>query len=432
MNIPIESAATAEPKTAVRWKIFLVMLSLVAINYIDRASLSVAMPLIAKDFDLSPAMQGLLLSSFFWTYALMQVPGGMLADRFKPRIVIACAAVCWGAFQGIAGLCTNVTSLLLTRFGLGAAEAPIYPAGGKLNALWMTQNERGRGATLLDGGAPLGAALGAVIITWLIAALGSWRMAFIVAGVGTILAGLYAWHFIRNSPREHSGVNEAEASYIENAREVEFKQEPAKLSGRSLDLFKFRSVWLMFFGYMCSNVVFYGLLTWMPNYLSKVHGFDIKQMGGATFIIFLSGFVGELVGGYLSDKWKSAGGSPNKVMRSLLGFAAIVVTIAVFSVAYTTGPVLTVVLLSITLFFQRWTGLYWSIPSILGTRNKVGLLGGAMNLGGNIGGVLVPLAVGVIVQLTGSYFLALMVFAGAGVGLFFCSTCIDYEKKIPV
>src|SRR5437016_9626202 len=102
----------------------------------------------------------------------------------------------------------------------------------------------------------------------------------------------------------------------------------------------------MFFGYMCANVVFYGLLTWMPNYLSKVHGFDIKQMGGATFIIFLLGFVGELVGGYFSDKWKSLGGSPNKVMRTLLGFASIVVTVAVFSVAYTTGAVLTVVLRS--------------------------------------------------------------------------------------
>ena len=83
---PAEAVA-AEPKTGVRWKIFLVLLSLVAINYIDRASLSVAMPLIAKDFDLDPAMQGLILSSFFWTYALMQVPGGMMADRFKPRIV---------------------------------------------------------------------------------------------------------------------------------------------------------------------------------------------------------------------------------------------------------------------------------------------------------------------------------------------------------
>ena len=425
-------AVAAEPKTGVRWRIFFVLLSLVAINYIDRASLSVAMPLIAKDFNLDPAMQGFILSSFFWTYALMQVPGGMMADRFKPRIVIAAAAVFWGVCQGITGLCTSATTLLLTRFGLGAAEAPIYPAGGKLNSIWMTQNERGRGATLLDSGAPLGAALGAVIITWLIAALGSWRMAFIVAGGGTVLAGLYAWYFIRNNPREHSSVNDAEALYIERARAMELSQEPAKISGKSLDLVKHRSVWAMFFGYMCANIVFYGLLTWMPNYLSKVHGFDIQQMGGATFIIFLSGFFGELVGGYLSDKWKSLGGSPNTVMRTLLGFASIVVTVAVFSVAYTTGSILTVVLLSITLFFQRWTGLYWSIPSILGTRDKVGLLGGTMNLGGNIGGVLVPLAVGLIVQMTHSYFLALMVFTGAGIGLFFCSTCINYEKKLPV
>src|SRR5881397_2219949 len=139
---PAEAVAT-EPKTGVRWKIFWVLLSLVAINYIDRASISVAMPLIARDFDLDPAMQGLILSSFFWTYALMQVPGGMMADRFKPRIVIASAAVCWGACQGIAGLSASATSLLVARLGLGAAEAPILPAGGKLNSIWMTQNERG-------------------------------------------------------------------------------------------------------------------------------------------------------------------------------------------------------------------------------------------------------------------------------------------------
>ncbi|MFP3681373.1 MFS transporter, partial [Pseudomonas sp. SIMBA_041] len=114
------------------------------------------------------------------------------ADRFKPRIVIAMATVFWGFFQAIAALCTNAPSLLLTRLGLGASEAPIYPAGGKLNAIWMTQTERGRGATLLDGGAPLGAALGAVLIAGLIALLGSWRLAFAVAGVGTVLAGFLA------------------------------------------------------------------------------------------------------------------------------------------------------------------------------------------------------------------------------------------------
>ena len=119
--------------TRVRWKIFFLLLMLISINYIDRASLSVAMPLIGKEFDLDPAMQGLMLSSFFWTYAFMQVPGGMLADRYKPRIVITLSTVGWGFFQTIAAIATNWPILLLTRLGLGATEAPIYPAGGKLN-----------------------------------------------------------------------------------------------------------------------------------------------------------------------------------------------------------------------------------------------------------------------------------------------------------
>src|SRR5262249_19702515 len=123
----------AHRPSTVRWKIFLMMLFLISINYIDRASLSVAMPLIAKEFDIGPALQGLLLSSFFWTYALMQIPGGMLADRFGPRVTIAAATLGWGFFQAIAAVCTGWVSLLATRLGLGAAEAPIYPAGGKLN-----------------------------------------------------------------------------------------------------------------------------------------------------------------------------------------------------------------------------------------------------------------------------------------------------------
>ena len=427
-----QAATMTAARSSVRWKIFLMMLLLIAINYIDRASLSVAMPLIAREFDLSPTMQGLILSSFFWTYALMQVPGGMLADKYKPRIVIACATVFWGAFQALAAACTTATTLLLTRLGLGAAEAPIYPAGGKLNAIWMTQNERGRGATLLDGGAPLGAALGAIIITWLITALGSWRLAFIVAGVGTVVAGIVAWRYIRNSPREHAGVNELEARYIEEAQASEHRAEPANLSGRSLDFFKYRSVWCMAIGWMCFNTVFYGLLTWMPNYLNKVHGFDIKAMGGASFIIFFCGFVGELIGGWIADKWKEAGGRPNVVMRTLFGIAAVVATVSIFSVAYVTNPVVVVALLSSTLFFLRWCGLFWCIPSILGTRNKIGFLGGVMNLGGNIGGISVPIIVGMIVQFTGSYFLALMFFAAAGVGLLLSSTAIDYETKLPV
>jgi MFS transporter, ACS family, D-galactonate transporter len=427
----IAATDTAKP-TSVRWKIFLLMLFLVSINYIDRASLSVAMPLISKEFDVEPAMQGLILSSFFWTYALMQVPGGMLADRFKPRIVIASATIFWGAFQAIAAVATSWPVLLLTRLGLGASEAPIYPAGGKLNGIWMTQTERGRGATLLDGGAPLGAALGSIVIAWLIAAFNSWRMAFVIAGIGTMLCGLLAWYYIRNSPRQHPSVNEAEARYIEQAHALEDAGMPASSGASWTAYFRFRSVWCMCLGWMFFNTTFYGLLTWMPTYLFKVHNFDIKTLGGASFIIFFSGFVGELVGGWVGDYWRSHGGGPNLVFRTLFGIAAIMATVSIFSVAYVTDPIAVVVLLSATLFFLRWCGMYWAIPAALAGREKSGFLGGCMNLGGNIAGVLTPLIVGFIVQATGSYFLALMFFAGAGVALLICSSLIDYSRKLPV
>lgn len=424
---------TSQAPTKVRWKIFLMMLFLIAINYIDRASLSVAMPLIAKEFDIGPATQGLLLSSFFWTYAFMQIPGGMLADRFGPRVVIAGSTLGWGFFQAVAAACTGWVPLLFTRLGLGMAEAPIYPAGGKLNGIWMTQNERGRGATLLDGGAPLGAALGALIIAGLISEFESWRMSFVVAGVGTMVAGFFAWSYIRNHPRQHPAVNDAEASYIESAHAADLAAEPANASGKVLDFFKYRSIWGMFFGWMCFNALFYGLLTWMPTYLSKVHGLDIKQMGGAVFIMFFSGFVGEMVGGWIADKWKAAGASQSKVLRTLFGIASVIATIAIYNVARFKDPVTVVILLSVTLFFLRWCGLFWCVPSILGTRNRVGFLGGTMNLGGNCAGIGVPILVGMIVQATGSYDMAMMLFAAAGAGLFVCSTIlIDYSKKIPV
>ena len=427
----VAATDVAKP-TGVRWKIFLLMLFLISINYIDRASLSVAMPLISKEFDLDPALQGLILSSFFWTYAFMQVPGGMLADRFKPRIVIASATIFWGAFQAIAAVATNWPVLLLTRLGLGASEAPIYPAGGKLNAIWMTQTERGRGATLLDGGAPLGAALGSIVIAWLIAAFNSWRIAFVIAGVGTMLCGLLAWYYIRNAPRQHPSVNEAEARYIEQSHALEDAGTPVSRGGSWMSYFRYRSVWCMCLGWMFFNVTFYGLLTWMPTYLFKVHNFDIKTLGGASFIIFFSGFVGELVGGWIGDFWRSRGGAPNLVFRTLFGIAAILATMSIFFVAYVTDPVGVVALLSATLFFLRWCGMYWAIPSALAGREKSGFLGGCMNLGGNIAGILTPLIVGFIVQATGSYFLALMFFAAAGVALLICSTLIDYSRKLPV
>jgi len=422
------SHADSVRPTSVRWRIFLILLLLSAINYIDRASLSVAMPMISSEFEMTPALEGLMLSAFFWSYALMQIPAGMLLDRFQVRNIVGVATVGWGFFQALAGGAHNWMMLLATRIGLGVAESPIMPAGAKLNGAWLTPNERGRGATLVDGGAPLGTAFGAIIIAGLITWFDSWRVAFFIAGLGTMVVGAWAWWYIRNSPAEHPKVNAAERAYIDDANEAAIRAH----GGRSAvlrELLKSRSVLAMFAGYACYNSVFYGLLTWMPSYLHKVHNLDIKAMGGATFLIFMCGFVGEICGGWLSDKWKGAGGAPNTVMRSMFAGSAAISALCILGVAYTANATAVILMLCVALFFIRWCGMYWCLPAILGGKSKAGVLGGSMNFCGNMVGVIVPILIGLIVQYTDSYFLALIFFVFMAFGLMLFSALIDYRER---
>ncbi|SPA49901.1 MFS transporter [Cupriavidus taiwanensis] len=420
------SASEAVRPTSVRWRIFLIMLLLTAINYIDRASLSVALPLIAPEFNLSPALEGLMLSAFFWSYALMQIPAGVLLDRYHTRGIIAAATVGWGAFQALGAASHNWIVLLLTRMGLGVSESPIMPAGAKLIGSWLTPHERGRGAVLVDGGAPLGSALGAILISGLIAWFGSWRIAFVIAGVGTMLAGVLAWRYIRNHPSDHPGVNAAELEHITrgNARA---STAAARVPLR--ELVRDRSVLAMFAGYSCILAVFYGLLTWMPSYLHKAHGFNIAAMGGATFIIFMSGFVGELIGGYIGDRWKASGASPNVVMRTMFSGSSLVAAACILAAAYIPDSGTVVLLLCVAMFFIRFCGMYWSLPAIVGGPERSGVLGGTMNFCGNMAGVVVPILIGVIVQWSGSYFLALLFFVVMAVLIAVFSSLIDYRPR---
>ena len=211
----LSAGALADAKpTTVRWRIFAIVFVMVVFNLIDRTALSIAMPTIAQEFGLSPAMQGIVLSSFFWTYALLQVPGGWLIDRYGPRRLVAGATHPLGHIPVARGVATGGVSLLLTRLGLGVAEAPLFPAGAKLNAIWLSPQERGRGAVFMDSGSPLGAAFGGAIIAFLILLFGSWRLAFLAAGLATIAVGLLAWRYLRDDPAAHPGVNAAELAHI--------------------------------------------------------------------------------------------------------------------------------------------------------------------------------------------------------------------------
>jgi MFS transporter, ACS family, D-galactonate transporter len=422
------SAITTVGMTNVRWRIFFLILATVAINYIDRASISVALPMISREFNISPAIQGVLLSSFFWTYCFMQIPGGMLADRWLPRSVIAVATIGWGAFAALAAAATGWITMLLTRLGLGMAEAPIYPAGAKLIGMWMTPTERGRAAALLDGGAPLGTALGSLIIAGLITALHSWRLAFLVAGLATMAAGAFAWFYIRNHPHEHDAVSPMEREHIQDGLARAAADAGSRTSVAAV--FRSPSIWLLFVGWFCFNSLWYGFLTWVPSFLVKTQGLNIGALGWASFLVFFAGFAGELVGGQLLDHFLRKTGATQTVYRTLFGISAALATIAVFLVAFVHQEAAVIALLATTLFFLRWCGMYWTLPALLIGGEKAGFLGGAMNFAGNISGIVIPVTVGLIVSATGSYYLALMVFAAAGAGLFVCSVGMRYRRLV--
>ncbi|MBD0859670.1 MFS transporter [Gordonia sp. zg691] len=414
-----------------RWRMFALLLLLVTVNYVDRGSLSVALPLIKEEFHISAEVTGLLLSAFFWAYAAMQIPAGWLIDKFGPRKLITGACVGWGGATALSGLAPNIGTMAVARGLIGVTEAPIMPAGGKLNAAFLTEKERGRGATILDAGAPLGSAVGGIAIAGLIAFTGSWRWAFIVAGAVTMLLGFWAWRAIRDTPAEHPTMDKAELDYLTTAHAEEAAHH--RSTGRRAGLLhyvKYRSFWAMCLGWLGFNGVFYGLLTWGPLFLSESKGFNLNEIGWSTFMIFGSGFVGEIIGGQLADRLKERGHNTNLVMRSLLGFAGVCVVLGLIGVVLMPGPVAAILLLSVVLFFLRWVGLFWSVPAILGGREDAGVLGGAMNLAGNVSGFVTPMAVGFIVGATGGYTWALLYFVGAGVIMTVSVLVLDYSTRL--
>lgn len=429
-------------RIGVRWRIFFLLLAIISVNYVDRGAISVALPLIQKDLHFGADAAGFILSAFFWSYALMQIPGGWLADRVSARKVIAGTVGGWGIAQALTGLASSVPMFYGLRLLLGFFEGPVYPAGGKLNATWMPARDRGRGATLLDGGAPLGSALGGIIISGLIIMFGGWRVSFFIVGIATCGMGLFAYWYIRDTPDTHRATTRSEIEYIRTEHALEDAKSADVSEGREARprplyrYMRFGSFWWMCLGWLGFDVVFYGLLTWGPSYLSQAKGFDIKGIGISTLIIFGAGFVGELVGGMLSDGWRARNArrgkdeNPNLVNRVLLGIAGVFVVGGLIGVTYVPNAVWAVTFLSIVLFFLRWAGLYWSVPAILGGRKDAGVLGGAMNLSGNLGGAATPIIVGFIVSATGSFHLALIFFIFAGVLFLVSSLFLNYGKQL--
>ncbi|MGE1062452.1 MFS transporter [Megasphaera paucivorans] len=422
--------------TNVRWHVFFTLFALCTVNYVDRAVLSICMPDIQSDLSLDPAIVGLVLSAFFWGYAAMQIPVGWLLDKFHADKLIICSGILWGIFQIITGaFAASAKMFMALRVMLGISEAPIYPGGTKMQSIWLTSKERGRGSALMDTGAALGNAIGGPIVILFMGWFGGWRGALIGAGIFTLCIVLGGSRFLKGTPDTNPYINETERNYLKNELEKEYHSEAIK-EGKveKVSWTKYltsRNFWCMIIGFFALDSYWFGLMTWGPNYLAQAQGLDIKAIGGAVLMIFGVGVVVELIGGVVTDKWRASGASLNKVLKTIMCTMAAGMAISMYFLSRADSITSALVWLTLGVSFERWCGmLFFVIPPTISQKNHVGTVAGSMNFAGNMGGVLIPIIIGFIVSMTGSYFVALMMFVGFGVAIIITTLLLDFDNKV--
>ncbi len=424
MSLAYETGSKKTLKFTVRWRIISLIFILYTINCIDRISLSLAMPDITKEFNLSPEVQGIILSSFFWAYCAFQLPGGYLIDKIGAKRILGITSVFWGLFAAIGGLAMGGFTLILSRLGLGAFEAPFMPASNKIVTQWLPHTERSRGITLIDSGAALGSAVGAIIVSSLIIWFGSWRAAFLVTGIISIIVAFIVYRRVREFPHQHPQISEQELQVINQLNPAsDVATASASDSQRKLDVV---SLVFMFLGRMGFAMVFFGLVTWGPNYLIHERGLSLQYSGLATFCIFLAGTLGEISGGFISDKFRGQAIFP-RVLRILLLVSGVVSLASLASISYIHSATLAVAIICLGFYFEMFGGLYWLIPGMITPHKNLGFVGGVLNFAGQIGGATVGIASGIIVQHYG-YQAMLVYYACCAAVYLVCSQFIRFRN----
>ncbi|MDB5403036.1 MAG: sugar phosphate permease [Rhodopila sp.] len=400
--------------TNVRWRIIAMLLVAATINYIDRVNLSYAAPTLMKEFGVGPAQMGFVLSAFLWTYFLLQVPVGLALDKFGVRFVYGGAAFLWGAATMLTATATGVVSLAAWRTLLGVGEAPLAPAGTKVIGVWAADHERGFASAMTVAGVPLGVFIGSPFIGWLLADFG-WQTVFIGTGAIAVLWSL-GWMAYYRQPEQHRGANDAERSYLRSNSKRE--SMPTHASWRSL--LTNRNILGLSLGHATLLFNLYFLLTWLPTYLIEQHHLTTLRTGLFGSIPWFFGLVGALLGGRLSDILVRRGWPIMRARKAFLGLGMILGMTSLLSL-FTVTVTATVACLSVAVFGLLITNsVVWAANAEIAPTQQGAQVSAIQNCVGNAAGLLAPIMVGVLLQLTGSWMApmvsaAVIALAGAAV-----------------
>lgn len=407
----------------IRFGILALIFGNVIINYMDRSNISVAASAIAKDLQLTPIQLGLVFSAFGWTYAALQIPGGLLVDRIKPRILYTCCLISWSVVTLLQGVMHGFGMLFGLRMATGAFEAPSFPINNRVVTTWFPDNERASAIATYTSGQFIGLAFLTPVLTTIEHFL-TWRGLFIITGsIGIIWGGI--WYFFYRDPMEHSKVNKAELEYIaqggglvsKTAVKNEEVQQPFKWSNLK-EVFIHRKLWGIYMGQFSAGATMWFFLTWFPTYLVKYRGMDFLKSGFLASFPFLAAFAGVLLSGFLSDYLIKKGVSIN-VARKTPIIVGLLLSVSIIGANYVHSTFLIIVFMTIAFFGNGLAAISWIFVSTLAPKHLIGLTGGVFNFIGNLSSVIVPLVIGFLVR--GGNFAPALIFVGFMASVGACS-----------
>ncbi|HRP09756.1 MAG TPA: MFS transporter [Terricaulis sp.] len=399
--------AAAQAPTRGRFVILALIAIGTMINYLDRAVLSVAAPSLTGELNMTPAVLGLMFSAFSWTYAGAQVPGGILLDKLGTRITYFLSVTTWSIFTALQGLATGFWSLLIYRLGLGAAEAPCFPANSRVLAAWFPQQERARANAVYSVGQYVGLAFLSPVLYWITAEFG-WRALFFIAGgAGLVFAAV--WLYKYHEPGRSKLANAAELEHIRAGGGLITHEggAKAKLSwGVAGKLLAKRQILGASIGQFAGNSTLVFFLTWFPTYLATERGMEWIKAGFFAILPFVAASIGVIIGGILSDVLLRRSSSAT-IARKLPIILGLFLASTIIAANFATDNMAVIAIMSVAFFGQGMVNLGWTLITDVAPQKYIGFTGGIFNLCANLAGIITPLAVGFIVAFTGSFFWAL-------------------------
>ena len=372
-----------------RWFLVGWMLMVSAVAYLDRVNVSIAGQALQKDHGLTDVQLGWVFSAFLIGYALFQVPGGWLADRFGPRRVISLGVVWWGLFTTLTalvptGLNASVACLIGTRFFLGLGEAVLFPSSNKLVSAWIPSSERGLANGLIFAGVGAGAGVTPPLIVYILSRWG-WHVSFYVIALIGLAVGVVWFFLVRDTPRAHPLVSTAEVEKIEAGMPAANKAQDRPLPWSAI--LRSRNVWAVTLSYFSYCYVTYIFFTWFFIYLSRVRGLDLKSSAVYSMLPFLAMVCGAPLGGWVADRIsrnysKRAGRCGVAIFGLMLAAVFLALATQVES-----ARVASLVLAGGAGAIYLAQSSFWSVTADIAGKSA-GTVSGLMNMGGQIGGAV--------------------------------------------